>query len=127
MNKDSMKNNIVQNTRKLGKAYEQLAGKYLETRGYQILEYNFYSRTGEIDIIALHDGYLVFVEVKYRRNEQKGHPLEAISIQKQRTISRCALYYMKKNGFSEMPVRFDVVGILGDQIQLVQNAFEFVM
>ena len=114
------------NKRKIGNEYERLAGKYLETQGYQILEYNFYSHTGEIDIIALHDGYLVFVEVKYRRNEQKGNPLEAISAHKQRTISRCALYYMKKKGFSEMPVRFDVVGILGDQIQLIQNAFEFV-
>ena len=115
------------NKRKLGNNYEQLAGKYLESQGYQILEYNFYSRTGEIDIVALQDGYLVFVEVKYRKDNRKGYPLEAISLQKQRTISRCALYYMKKKGLSEMPIRFDVVGILGEQIQLVQNAFEFVV
>lgn len=115
----------MKNNRKLGNDYERLAGKYLESQGYRILEYNFYSHTGEIDIVAMHGEYLVFVEVKYRKDNGKGYPLEAISLQKQRTISKCALYYMKKKGLSEMPVRFDVVGILGEEIQLVQNAFEF--
>lgn len=115
------------NKRSKGNDYERLAGNYLEKQGYQILEYNFYTRSGEIDIIAKHEGYLVFLEVKYRKNGNKGHPLESVSLQKQKTISRCALYYMKKKGFSEMPVRFDVVGILGDKIQVVQNAFEFVV
>lgn len=127
MREGSSVNKTVVNNRRLGNNYERLAGKYLETKGYRILEYNFYSRIGEIDIVALHEGYLVFVEVKYRKDNQKGYPLEAISFQKQRTISRCALYYMKKKGLSEMPVRFDVVGILGEEIQLVQNAFEFTL
>lgn len=127
MREGSSVNKTVVNNRRLGNNYERLAGKYLEAQGYQILEYNFYSRIGEIDIVALHEGYLVFVEVKYRKDNQKGYPLEAISFQKQRTISRCALYYMKKKGLSEMPVRFDVVGILGEEIQLVQNAFEFTL
>ena len=127
MREGSSVNKTVVNNRRLGNNYERLAGKYLEAQGYQILEYNFYSRIGEIDIVALHEGYLVFVEVKYRKDNQKGYPLEAISFQKQRTISRCALYYMKKKGLSEMPVRFDVVGILGEEIQLVQNAFEFAL
>lgn len=115
------------NKRRKGNDYERVAGNYLESQGYQILEYNFYTRAGEIDIIAKHEGYLVFLEVKYRKDENKGHPLEAVQIQKQRTISRCALYYMKKKGFSDMPVRFDVVGILGEEIILIQNAFDFVM
>lgn len=127
MKEEGRRNNTAENKRKLGNDYERLAGKYLETKGYRILEYNFYSRTGEIDIVALHNGYLVFVEVKYRKDNRKGYPLEAISLQKQRTISKCALYYMKKKGLSEMPVRFDVVGILGEEIQLVQNAFEFAL
>lgn len=115
------------NKRRKGNDYERVAGNYLESQGYQILEYNFYTRAGEIDIIAKHEGYLVFLEVKYRKDENKGHPLEAVQIQKQRTISRCALYYMKKKGVSDMPVRFDVVGILGEEIILIQNAFDFVM
>ena len=115
------------NKRTVGTEYEQIAGKYLEGQGYEILEYNFHSRSGEMDMIAKHHGYLVFVEVKYRKTPVSGYPLEAISLQKQRTISRCALYYMKKHGVEYMPVRFDVVGILGDDIQVIQNAFDFVM
>ena len=61
MKEEGRRNNTAENKRKLGNDYERLAGKYLETKGYRILEYNFYSRTGEIDIVALQNGYLVFV------------------------------------------------------------------
>lgn len=117
----------MQNKREIGFEYEKIAGKYLEEHGYEILEYNFYSRHGEIDIIAKHGEYLVFVEVKYRDNDKKGDPLEAISMQKQRTISKCALYYLKKNGMQDVSVRFDVVGILGSKIQVIENAFDFIV
>ena len=116
-----------QNKRSIGANYEKIAGEYLENLGYKILDYNFYSRIGELDIVAEQGEYLVFVEVKYRKNSKKGYPLEAISLQKQKVISKCALYYMKKKGLSERPVRFDVVGILGNEIQVVQNAFDFLM
>lgn len=117
----------MRNKRSIGADYERKAGEYLKTQGYEIVEYNFYSRSGEIDIIARHNEYLVFVEVKYRKNDKKGNPLEAVSKTKQRTLSKCALFYMKKHGLEYMPVRFDVVGILKDHIQVVQNAFDFVM
>lgn len=122
---DKQERKNMKNRRSIGFDYEKIAGKYLAEHGYEILEYNFYSRNGEIDIIAKHEGYLVFVEVKYRENDSKGDPLEAVTLQKQRTISRCALYYMSKKGMQDVSVRFDVVGILGDDIQIVQNAFEF--
>jgi len=115
-----------QNKRVVGNNYEKIAGEYLKKLGYDILEYNFYSHAGEVDIIAKHKGYLVFVEVKYRKDLKKGHPLEAVSYNKQRVISKCALYYMRKKGYQDISVRFDVVGILGDDIQVIQNAFEFV-
>ena len=115
-----------QNKRVVGAEYEKLAGEYLKTQGYEIIEYNFYSRSGEIDIIARHDGYLVFIEVKYRDNDRSGHPLEAVSISKQRTISKCAAYYMKKKHLYDVSVRFDVVGILGDKVEVIPNAFDFV-
>ena len=117
----------MQNKRTIGSRYEKIAGEYLKKQGYQIIEYNFYSRFGEIDIIAKHQGYLVFVEVKYRENDKNGHPLEAVSVAKQRTISKCAFYYLQKYKVQEEPVRFDVVGILGEEIQVIQNAFEFVV
>ena len=118
---------MVQNKRDIGKNYEKVAGEYLESLGYKILEYNFYSRSGEIDIIAKHNGYYVFIEVKYRDNEKSGHPFEAVSVSKQRTISKCAFYYLQRYGLQDVPVRFDVVGILGDEIQVIQNAFDFMM
>lgn len=117
----------MQNKRNIGNEYERIAGKYLEKHGYQIIEYNFYSRHGEIDIIAKHEGYLVFVEVKYRRDDGAGSPLDAITVQKQRTISKCAMYYMKKNYLNDVPVRFDVVGIVGDEVTLIKNAFDFIV
>ena len=117
----------MKNKRTIGSNYEKIAGEYLERQGYQIVEYNFYSRYGEIDIIAKHQGYLVFVEVKYRKNDKSGHPFEAVSVSKQRTISKCAFYYMQKNKLHDVPVRFDVVAILGEEIQVIQNAFDFIM
>lgn len=117
---------MKENKRKIGKHYEKSVGKYLEAAGYEILEYNFCSYAGEIDIIARHKEYLVFVEVKYRKNLKKGHPLEAVSLQKQKTISRCAQYYIQKKQYIDMPVRFDVVGVLGNEISVIQNAFDFV-
>ena len=68
---------------------------------------------------------LVFCEVKYRKDEKNGHPLEAVDRRKQRTISRCALYYMTEHGFEDLDCRFDVVGIFGEEITLIRNAFAF--
>lgn len=116
-----------QNKRSVGADYERSACEYLSEQGYQILEHNFYCKAGEIDIVARHEGYLVFVEVKYRKDASKGYPLEAISMQKQKTISRCALFYMKRYGLENEAVRFDVVGIMGKQMQVIKNAFDFVM
>lgn len=67
----------------------------------------------------------MFCEVKYRRTAEKGHPFEAVSFQKQRKISKCALYYLHQKGWEETACRFDVVGILGQEIVLVRNAFDF--
>ena len=114
-----------QNRRNIGSQYEKLAGAYLEKQGFEILEYNVYSRAGEIDIVAKDGEYLVFVEVKYRKDTMYGNPLEAVSITKQRTISKCALSYLKKHKLMNMPIRFDVIGICGDDITLIKNAFEF--
>ena len=114
------------NKRELGTAYEKKAEEYLEGLGYEILTCNFRNRYGEIDIIAKHEGYLVFVEVKYRKDDGAGSPLDAVTVQKQRSISKCAMYYMNKKHLQDVAVRFDVVGIQGNEVTLVQNAFEFI-
>ena len=60
-------------------------------RGYEILQYNYRCRAGEIDIVARDGSFLVFCEVKYRKTAGKGWAVEAVTPGKQRTISRCAL------------------------------------
>lgn len=114
------------NKRQIGTKYEKRAGEYLEKKGYQVLEYNFRCRMGEIDIIARNGEYLVFCEVKYRSNTNKGHPEEAVDIRKQKVISKCALYYLTKNGLYHTACRFDVVCIEKENITLYQNAFDYV-
>ncbi len=114
------------NKREVGGGYEKAAADFLISQGYEIREMNFRCRMGEIDIIAQDGDYLVFVEVKYRKNRQHGGPLPAVNWKKQRTISRVAMFYLMKHGYSQStPCRFDVIGILPEGIQLVKNAFDF--
>ena len=80
----------------------------------------------EITVIARDGDYLVFCEVKYRADDRKGTPAEAVDYAKQRVISKSALYYMTVNGIDEIPCRFDVVSIEDDMIILYQNAFDYV-
>lgn len=116
------------NKRNVGDRYEQLAVKYLVSQGYEILERNFRNKYGEIDIIARDGNYLAFIEVKYRKSISGGNPFEAVNYSKQRRITRTALYYCAKNSITEYtPMRFDVVGILDEKIELFKNAFEAVM
>lgn len=97
-----------------GKNGENLAAEYLEKKGFTIIEKNWrYSRIGEIDIIAAHNDSLVFVEVKTRTSQAFGHPIEAISPQKLRTIQKLAELYMMTNNIKKYDrFRIDVVGIL---------------
>ena len=113
------------NLRRLGAQKELAAAEYLSGCGYRILEHNFYSRIGEIDLVASEGGYLVFVEVKYRRTNALGYPEEAVTPAKQRAVLGAARYYMFKNGYPpETPCRFDVVAVMGEEIRLIKNAFE---
>lgn len=117
MNKD--------NLRILGNEKEKLAADYMEKQGYEILMLNLFTGYGEIDIVAREGEYLVFCEVKYRKGGGAGHPSEAVSLTKQKRIVKSALYYLKKRKISpDRPIRFDVVAILGDKIEIIKNAFE---
>lgn len=80
-----------------GKIGEELAKKYLEEKGYQILLPNFRTRFGEIDLIAAKNNLLVFVEVKLKREENLGKPEEMITQQKIRKIQQAAEYFLTTN------------------------------
>lgn len=112
------------NKREIGAEYEQKAVRYLESAGYRILDRNYRCRIGEIDIIAVQNEYLCFVEVKYRGNRGQGYPEEAVNYRKQQKIIQTAEVYMKQKKISfDTPCRFDVVAMEGEEIRLIQNAY----
>ena len=111
-------------SRERGAKYEELAAEYLQKQGFQILQRNFSSRFGEIDLIAREGRYLVFVEVKYRKDISCGYPEEAVSARKQQRIRHTASWYLYRHGYGEdLPCRFDVVSITGEKISLIRDAF----
>ena len=74
------------NTRRIGMAHERQAERFLKGKGYRILARTYRCRAGEIDLIARDGECLVFVEVRYRTDTGKGHPLETVDARKQRRI-----------------------------------------
>lgn len=116
-------------TRQFGVDGESLATEFLKKKGYRILERNYRTRRGEMDIIAENDGALVFVEVKARRGDQFGGPHGAVGWRKQQQLIRVASHYMARHRIQNRDCRFDLVLISEDplrkrQINLIRNAFE---
>ena len=94
----------------LGKLGEKLASEFLLKKGYQILEFNFKARYGEIDIVAQDTDTLVFVEVKTRIGDFYGEPVESILPRKMREVIKTAEFYILKNKI-DPDWRIDVVAI----------------
>ena len=95
----------------LGTLGEDLAVDYLKKRQYVILKRNFRNKLAEVDIIAEKDKTLCFIEVKTRTSQDYGHPLESITLAKQRKIILAARIYLANQRLEEVMVRFDVVTI----------------
>ena len=112
------------NKRKLGNDYEDKACEYLLSEGYEILDRNFRSKKGEIDIVARDKNVLVFIEVKYRRSKEYGYSAEAVNTKKQMVIYRVAEVYLAyKKEYYGMPCRFDVIGFDDKKLNHIKNAF----
>ncbi|WP_440874681.1 YraN family protein [Thalassotalea sp. PLHSN55] len=117
------------NTVAVGQSLEALAEKYLISQGLTSFTKNFHSRQGEIDLIMREQNTWVFVEVKYRKSNQFGGPLAAVSASKQQKIKQCAAFFLQQQQLNEYntPCRFDVVALLGQQhqpeITWLKNAF----
>ena len=113
---------------KCGEQGEALAVKRLKKAGYRIIETNYRTRLGEIDIIAKDKDTLVFIEVKTRTSVHFGSPKLAITPKKQKKISMAALYYLKTTDQSTARARFDVVTIISNrdapQVEIIKNAFD---
>ncbi len=110
----------------LGREGEDRAAQFLKKQGYKILERNYSTPQGEIDLIALHRGEVVFVEVKTRTNDAYGAPELAVNPRKQQRMVKAALGYIKYKKLHQVPCRFDVVAISAateKEIDLIENAF----
>lgn len=111
--------------RGIGNDREEMVSSYLTKNGVRILDRNFLTKHGEIDIVGISDNYLTFFEVKYRKNVRNGYPLEAVTYSKQKSIIQSAKVYMYLKHFpTDTPVRFDCIGVLNSQIEWIKNAFE---
>ena len=115
----------------IAKMGESLAVAHLKARGYEILAQNYRAMRGEIDLVARDGDCIVFVEVKTRRTLKFGLPQAAVTVQKQRQISKVALAYLQTHHLFDAPCRFDVIAIhLSPQLELlkleqIENAFAF--
>ncbi|MCL6621726.1 MAG: YraN family protein [Syntrophobacterales bacterium] len=111
----------------MGGRGEELAAEFLRRRGYHLLARNYRTPWGEVDLIARHRGWLVFIEVKARRSDRFGLPQEAVHPAKQEKLRAAAEHYLQAQGLTETPVRFDVVAIrltaTGPLIELIEDAF----
>jgi len=113
----------------LGRIGEAHAARYLASRGYRIRERNFRAASGEVDIVAEHDGLLAFIEVKARSSEQFGRPSEGVTSQKRGRIAHAADAYIAAREGRERAMRFDIVEVFltpqgrVERIEVHQGAF----
>ncbi len=96
----------------VGKRGEEIAAHFLKKKGFSILETNFHSRVGEIDIIAKSSETLVFVEVKTRTGKSFGTPAEAVTAKKLHAIISTAYYYLQMKNRKEENIRVDVIEVI---------------
>jgi len=118
---------MASKSRSAGKKGEDLACKFIKKHKYKILEKNFSSRQGEIDIIAEDiKGVLCFVEVKARSREDFGLPVEAVTHRKQKKLLATAFIYLENNKIKSKDMRFDIVSVdlVNEEIQIIKNAFD---
>ena len=111
------------NKRLVGRQGEDAAIEYLQQQNYTILDRNFYCHFGEIDVVAWDGEFVVFIEVKSRSNTSFGLPRQAVDWRKQKTIVKCAEYWLYRKKRVGVAVRFDVVEILAGEINHIVDAF----
>ncbi|WP_246046947.1 YraN family protein [Colwellia ponticola] len=126
-NKKNLTNNTTSTDK--GQVSEQYAQQYLVDQGLVLIEKNFHSRQGEVDLIMLDGDTYVFIEVKYRKNLMFGGAIAAIPLSKQKRIRHSISFYLHQTGLNEYntPCRIDVVALVGDinqpQVTWLKNAF----
>lgn len=110
-----------------GKEAETRAMEYMHQQGLRLVESNFSTRFGEIDLIMLDEETLVFIEVRYRKQNRFGSAIESVDRRKrERLIKTAQCYLQQRRNYADYPCRFDVIGLGPDQgkIDWIQNAFD---
>ncbi|NND00855.1 MAG: YraN family protein [Gammaproteobacteria bacterium] len=111
----------------LGNRAENLALKYLRKQGLQEIERNFHCRFGELDLIMQDAAYLVFVEVRYRKDQSYGGAVASVNQAKQRKLRRTAEFYLLQHKKNDCPCRFDILCMDGNlekaRYHWIRNAF----
>lgn len=110
----------------IGNRGEELAAKYLEDRGYQLLDEHYITRYGELDLVMLEAGMIVFVEVKTRTSQTFGTPEESITAKKLERIQNAGLLWMQANPDSPDDWRIDVIAIQLDHEKKVEDIQHYI-
>ncbi len=97
---------------KVGSYGQKLAVDFLKQRNYQLVESNYYTRQGEIDLIAQKDGQIIFIEVKTRLSDKYGLPEEAVTDRKKEKMHQAAWQYLAKAQINHDNYRFDIIAIV---------------
>jgi putative endonuclease len=117
-------------TQESGAAAEALARGYLERQGLRLLAQNWRCKRGELDLVMLDAGTVVFVEVRYRRHSAWGGAAESVDARKREKLIRAAQHFLQQESrWAKYPCRFDVIAITADsqipaQLDWIQNAFD---
>jgi len=114
---------VVDGRRALGAAGEARAAAWYEANGYQVVARNWRCRDGELDLVVRRGRDLVFVEVKTRTTTRFGVPAEAVTPLKQRRLRGLAVRYVSETHTRADSLRFDVVAIVGGELEVIEAAF----
>jgi putative endonuclease len=111
----------------LGRWGEENAARHLKRLGWKVLRRNFRAPGGgEVDLVCRHGDTLVFAEVKTRRSEEMGRPLDAVDKEKQRLIRQGALYWLRLLDMPDITFRFDVIEVIATnpvEFRIIESAF----
>ena len=114
---------MTQAKRRLGIAGEDMAAQWYRDAGYQVVARNWRGEGGELDLVVVGHGAIVFSEVKTRTSSRFGVPAEAVGTTKQRRLRALATQFLRAHPGHGGRIRFDVVAILGGRLQVIEAAF----
>jgi putative endonuclease len=129
MNKSMHEKSIFQSKWQMGQAAEEAAAHFLLQQGYEVIERNFRTRQGEIDIIAKDGAVLVFVEVRSGHGKALYQPEETVNHKKQAKLRHMAEVYLSRKNWGDISCRFDVAAVIIDpqgqvlSLELIKDAF----